>query len=155
MTQPSITLAPRLNNDSHLSESGRWRLINTPLTCPELHLAYNNIDHSPPRCCFFLLDKITGTVFPPFSPLGVHAAKLLGEGRRSGWLGLRQDEAAWKGEGCHPEREERILVCFLLEINRSGHQELSLPHTGKPNMGGCEPMAESLTRIPRSLPCPQ
>lgn len=54
-----------MNNDSHLSESRRGRLINTPLTCPKVQLSYNNIYHSPPRCCFFFSQhEITDTPFP-------------------------------------------------------------------------------------------
>lgn len=100
----------RLNNDSHLSGSGRWRLIYTGLTCPELHLAYNNIHHSPPRCCFSLLDEITAPRFPPLSPLGVHVTTPLGQGGRSGGLGLGWDQAALLSEGHQLEPKEGISV---------------------------------------------
>lgn len=97
---PAINHAgARLNNDSHLSGSRRGRLINTPLTCPELHLAYNNIDHSPPRTFFFLLDEITGTLFPLFSPWSSHGW-LAGKGKKWSALG-------GTGRGRTPPGEQR------------------------------------------------
>lgn len=101
--EPAIRQAlARWNNDSHLSESRRWRLINTLLTCPELHLAYNNIDHSPPRGCFFLLDEITTTLFPLFSPWSSHG-RLAGRGKK--WSALGRTGQVRR---CHQERKESV-----------------------------------------------
>ena len=72
VTRPSIRM--HLNNDSHLSGSRRWGLINTRLTCP-LTLACDSSHRSPPRCCLSLLHEITGLLFPVWSPLRVHTAK--------------------------------------------------------------------------------
>lgn len=129
VTQPSITLTPCLNNDSHLSESGRWCLINTPLTCPELHLAYNNIDHSPPRCCFSLLHEITGTLFPPSLPLEFTRLSCLERGRRSCWLGLGRMKQP--GKRRMPSGVERTHLDSLTV----GHQLLGVvPCSGKPRI---------------------
>lgn len=133
VTQPSITPTPRLSNDSHLSESGRWCLINTPLTCPELHLAYNNIDHSPPRCCFFLLDEITGTLFSPALPSESTRLSCLERGRRSGWSGLGRVKRP--GKGRTPSGVKRAHLSSLqLEIHQQGHLGEE-PSTRKPQVG--------------------
>ena len=95
--------AGHLNNDSHLSGSGRWGLINTRLTCPELRLACNSNHRSPPRCCLSLLHEVTGPLFPAWSPLWVHMAKSPGDERRKRGLGWGQ---TWEGKGAVRSRKK-------------------------------------------------
>lgn len=144
--EPAIRQAlARWNNDSHLSESRRWRLINTLLTCPELHLAYNNIDHSPPRGCFFLLDEITTTLFPLFSPWSSHG-RLAGRGKK--WSALGRTGQVRR---CHRERKESVPHALRAQgsVPRSLRGE---PRPRKLGPGGASGQLGDLVLLPAIAP---
>lgn len=137
----------RLNNDSHLSGSGRWCLINTQLTCPELHLAYNHIDHSPPRCFFFLLDEITGTPFPLSSPWSSHGW-LAGRGKKE-WSALGRT-----GRGRTPSGVQRTHLDALTVRDQSiGHLRAE-PGTRNLGLAGASGPLEGLVPLHATPPPP-